>query len=334
MPILLALMAFLAVLTPINCNLPTEVVYQFPLGQWCENIAILKNGNILVTRPTSPSLYMIDPAQMPFVYPQPVYTFPDVLSIVGIVEFNDNMIYVSVENSTSVSTFTNAPYPSSLFELDLRHFSFSSGAGAVARNLTHGPGPINGMTELSYPDSMILLADSFNGTTWKLNVETGNYLSAVDVPQMKKSTGPGFSIGINGIKIRNGLLYFTNTFQESFSRVPIDEHGNQVGDVETLATGIIPDDFCFDALGNAFITRNVENIVSVWSANDGSLTDVAGEALQLTVAGPTACQFGRGRLDKKILYVTTAGGLAKAINGTIIEGGKVVRIDTAGFVVP
>jgi hypothetical protein len=32
-----------------------------------------------------------------------------------------------------------------------------------------------------------------------------------------------------------------------------------------------------------------------------------------------------------VLYITTTGALAAPVNGTVIEGGKVVAVDTRGF---
>jgi len=55
----------------------------------------------------------------------------------------------------------------------------------------------------------------------------------------------------------------------------------------------------------------------------------AGEAVELTVVGGTSCKFGRTDGVKHILYVATTGGMAAPINGTEIEGGKVVDIDTS-----
>jgi hypothetical protein len=52
---------------------------------------------------------------------------------------------------------------------------------------------------------------------------------------------------------------------------------------------------------------------------------------EMSVAGCTAAAFGRSKKDGKTLYVTTSGGQAVPVNGTVTEGGKVVAIDTSGY---
>ena len=56
-----------------------------------------------------------------------------------------------------------------------------------------------------------------------------------------------------------------------------------------------------------------------------NVTTAAGSIGELTVAGGTACAFGRGATDQGTLYVTTEGGITKPVNN-ITEGGKVVAL--------
>lgn len=69
--------------------------------------------------------------------------------------------------------------------------------------------------------------------------------------------------------------------------------------------------------------------VGSWTGWEGG--DCLGSITQLTVAGDTSARFGRtpGKFDT--LYVSTAGGPAPPVNGTVTEGEKVVAIDTRGF---
>jgi hypothetical protein len=53
--------------------------------------------------------------------------------------------------------------------------------------------------------------------------------------------------------------------------------------------------------------------------------------MELILARDTSCAIGRGKGDTKILYVATNGGIANPVNGILVEGGKVVAIDTRGF---
>lgn len=144
-----------------------------------------------------------------------------------------------------------------------------------------------------------------------------------------KHTGEGLPIGVNGIKYRDGYLYWTNTNKELFCRIKIDEHFQAAGEPEVIIEGTFLDDFAFGKNGNAWATTMKFNTVVVKA--DGAVTTAAGKPNEFTVAGCTACQFGRGESDRDVLYVTTCGGLQAPIDGDNIEGGKVVAIDTSSF---
>lgn len=90
------------------------------------------------------------------------------------------------------------------------------------------------------------------------------------------------------------------------------------------------DDFTLDQKGNAWLATHSNNTIVVVKT-DGSLVTVAGKLNELTVAGGTACQFGRGKDDGHILYVTTCGGLTAPVDGDKVEGGKIIAIDTSKF---
>jgi hypothetical protein len=63
----------------------------------------------------------------------------------------------------------------------------------------------------------------------------------------------------------------------------------------------------------------------------GGVIIAGGSIDKLTLAGGTACQFGRTSSDADVLYFVTSGGMAAPVNGAEVEGGKVVAIDTAKF---
>ena len=109
-----------------------------------------------------------------------------------------------------------------------------------------------------------------------------------------------------------------------------DHFGNTEGVVDVLKTGF-GDDFIFDREGNAYIAQGLIAVVGVVPADFEEIVTVDGTNTTFTVAGGTACKFGRTPIDRDTLYVITSGGLAAPINGTLTEGGKVVAIDTRGF---
>jgi hypothetical protein len=116
---------------------------------------------------------------------------------------------------------------------------------------------------------------------------------------------------------------------ESILRSGTDS-GELAENVEILKQDFVCDDFCFDTRGNVWFMQNPLNTVGVRRGRGGIVT-VAGSRDQLTVAGCTACHFDRKSSDEHILYVVTLGGLGSPVNGTEVEGGKVVAVDTSGF---
>lgn len=100
-----------------------------------------------------------------------------------------------------------------------------------------------------------------------------------------------------------------------------------------VIVGERPDDFTFDSEGNMWITMHRANtIVVARSGDDGeAATVVVGSSTEMTVAGATACRFGRVERDGGVLYVVTDGGYANPVNGNVTEGGKVVAADMRGF---
>lgn len=108
--------------------------------------------------------------------------------------------------------------------------------------------------------------------------------------------------------------------------------------MQVLAASVVADDFCFDKRGRAWLAQHALNTVAVVEQIDGAwkVTVVAGNVGSLEVAGGTACVFGQGSGkgsgdEGSTLYLVTTGGLLTPVNGTAVEGGKVVGIETKGY---
>jgi sugar lactone lactonase YvrE len=162
---------------------------------------------------------------------------------------------------------------------------------------------------------------------WKLNVESGQHELLISLPEMKAAPPPALPMAINGLKVRDGYLYWSNTSAETFCRILISASGEAAGDVEVLARECLIDDFVFDGNGNAWLAQHGLNRASVLT-KDGRLIVVAGKEDELSIAGATACRFGRREVDKEVLYCVTTGGLSAPVDG-VTEGGKVVSVDTS-----
>jgi hypothetical protein len=310
-------------------------VYQFPKPTWIENLAVRSNGQLLVTLLTTPELYLIDPATST---PTLIHKFPGVLGLTGIIEVEPDVFYVAGGNF-NLSTFNNEAGSYKIWEVNMNHLDSSAGTEAKVKQVAElkGASLPNGFELLSRPDGTILFADSELGAVWKVNVNTGESEIVIQADEMKAAPPPAMTLGINGIKIREGVLFWSNTSKMTICRVKIDGNGKAEGEIEVLEENTIVDDFCFDARGNAWLAMNVMNTVGVVKGlgvgkgeNEGSVLIAAGGKEELTVAGGTACHFGRGEGDKHVLYLVTTGGLAAPVDGEF-EGGKVVAIDTSSL---
>jgi hypothetical protein len=305
--------------------LTTHTVHQFPLPTWIENLAVRSNGQILLTILTKPELYLLDPSNPEKV--TLVHTFSEVGILSGIVEVEDDVFYVAGGNY-SLDTFKAEHGSGRIWEVDMK--SFDTDSKATIKEIAHLPGSglLNGMEVLKSSENTILLADSEVGCVWKVNVKDGKVEKVIDIDEMKPPPPPEMQLGINGLKVRDGYLYWTNTAKQLFCRVTIDEDGKAHGDPQILETGTLVDDFIFDNKGNAWLAQHALNVIGVVKVGGGVIT-VAGKTDELTIAGSTACQFGR-KGDEHILYVATCGALSFPVDGKV-EGGKVVAVDTSKF---
>lgn len=169
---------------------------------------------------------------------------------------------------------------------------------------------------------IVLVADSGQGVVYRVDTSTGKYSVAVNNTLMAPIQ-PG--IGVNGIHIRDGALHFTSSSQGIFGRVPIFPNGTASGAAVVVAHNGFGDDFTFDRAGNAYVAQGTLNTVQKITPS-GKASIVAGNLNSSTLAGATSTHFGRTLGDEGVLYVTTNGGIQGPVNGTYIEGGKVVAI--------
>jgi sugar lactone lactonase YvrE len=123
-------------------------------------------------------------------------------------------------------------------------------------------------------------------------------------------------LGINGLHVRAGLLYFTNTQLGTFARVPL---GGGAVEVLGVPQPGLYDDFAFDSEGRAWVTTSPAALTLFTRLKNGTWEQeivVPGDAVGSTVLnGPSAAAFGRdGARETKILYVTTRAGQIVAVD--------------------
>jgi hypothetical protein len=326
----------MASLSPTKPLLPTSLIQEFPNPTWIENLHIRSNGDILISSLSKPELYLVSTAASTSAGTSPVllHSFDPSLALLGIAEISPDIFFV-VAGDYSIAKSSNTTGSYSIWSVDLTAFDGSSQSASndvrpVVKLVTHLPEAsfLNGMTKL--PSSpTVLIADSTLGVVWSVNTETSKYEIAVDVEEMKIPPPPGFPIAINGVKVKDDYLYWTNTGRMIVCRVKIDGEGKKAGDVEVLAKGLLGDDFTIDERG-LWVAQSMFNTVAlVTEKGDGGWewTVVAGSKDQVICAGGTACAFGRKAGDEKTLYLSTNGGMSAPVDGKTV-GGSIVAIKT------
>lgn len=143
---------------------------------------------------------------------------------------------------------------------------------------------------------------------------------------MSPTDALGPLLGINGLRYLDGYVYYNNSPRRLFCRVPFDARaGSPTGEPEILAEGVEADDFAVrrERGGPVGYLAGLDTNVVTRVAVGGEVGVVAGGLNSSDVAGASSAAFG-GAGD--VLYVTTGGGSAAPVNGSFVEGGKVVAI--------
>lgn len=315
--ILLWVFAPLTVLTQTATSSATQLLYQFENTTALENIAVRPNGHLLVTVSNKPLLYSIDP-HTPSPSPEVVYSFPDLVSSIGIHEIAPDVFAVATGNFSSISNAVKGSFRVWSIDFNLPHPD-----GRLIASLDEADS-LNGMTGVPGVPHNVLISDSLLGAIWSLDVATSEYGIAIQDPLF--SPTPVFPLGINGIRASSDSVYFTNSARNTFGRVPFNLNGKAAGAPEVIATAsrgtVAFDDFAFSESGYAWITAH-PNALTVVSPGGGSQRNVTGEG-QTDFLELTSVAFGKG-CDKDILYVVTAGAQA----GDGLQGyGQVLAVNT------
>ena len=309
---------------PAPYSSPTRDIYQFPeLGTWVENLAVRANGQIIISRLDQPVVQQVDPFT-PGKEPVTIYTFPGALGALGITEYAPD-IFAVLTGNFSLATGTNPPGAYAVWKVDMRRYN---GPGtATVTKITDIPIALllNGATTLDFIKGTILLADSQSGTVIRVDTSQGTYTVVQKDPTMEGIPTARVTIGINGLRIRDGYLYFTNTNKNLLVRVPINPDGTARGAYETLVVNTVGtfDDFALDVFGEFFNCQGAGNTLAKITVKGGVGTEqeVAGNATSEVIAGNTSARFGRTLVDLTTLYVTTNGGRPP------LEGAKIVAVD-------
>jgi hypothetical protein len=296
----------LAQFFPLTCQHTTSrtakaagvsVIYQFPSNTtWLENIIVRSNGQLLTTRLDAPELWAIDPETK---IASLLHTFSGVSSLAGITELQKDVFAIA-----GLKFDANPPklYPGSgtIFTADLRAKpSVYKTVGTLQESLV-----LNGLTTWDAKKGIVLVGDSSLGLVQKFDISTG---IATNVSRDPLLTG---SRGVNGLKSHENYLYFTNSAQHIFGRMPLSKEAKPAGPVEVVAqTDVFLDDFVLDRDGGAYIATNSNNTV-IKVTKDANVDVVAGGPTNSDVAGSTSLAWACEE-DGELYGATTTGRIFK-----------------------
>ncbi|KAL2125891.1 hypothetical protein VTI74DRAFT_2341 [Chaetomium olivicolor] len=276
MPPFLPLLAILEAASPLS---PRQSVTPIIRLNSIENLAVRSNGQIFATNMNSAALYAIDPVAKTS---STALTVSGASGLSGIGEYAPDLFAVIGGKGIYKVDFTATPSKSSLIK-----------AIAEANN-------INGLTV--FDNSSVLVADVGKGVVYKFDINSGAH--AVVLQDATMAPVGGIPFRIDGIKYRDGTLWYTNIFKNSFHKVAVDATaGKATGAVTTLWMNLVGDDLCFGSNGKIYVATNSRNSLVEVDPAMGKPTSVG------TVIGSTSCAFGRTEKDSNVAYVGAGQGV-------------------------
>jgi sugar lactone lactonase YvrE len=280
------LIATLILGTAARASEPVTVA-TYPSGNFLENLAGTPAGELLITSYTAKRLLAWRGDGAP-------RTFADLPAHpVGILARQNDVIV-----SAHAVPFTAGPAflkSNRLLVLDTRGKLLRAVPAPDARFL-------NGLVEL--PSGVVLAADSIAGRIWRFDPASGRLRPWLDHPSLAADPRRPQLPGANGLKLRDGWLYVSNSVQGTLSRVRLDGE-LPAGAPELVArTGAI-DDFAFLPDGSVAAATHGDKLIRI--AADGSISEI------LTDGCDGCTSVALDRRSGRLIVLTT---------GKLLEGGK------------
>ncbi|KAK4506318.1 hypothetical protein PRZ48_000048 [Zasmidium cellare] len=287
----------------------------FQLGTWVENLYVRPNGQILATIYTPFSgVYETHKSSKQATL---AAIIPGIANVLGIAEGRTPETVYVIGEDFPVTTLKGVKGSNSIYQVDLREFDTSGGLQRadvkIALKVPNGTA-LNGLAPVNAAKGLYVSTDFDAGSIYLLNIVTGE--TSVIISNEWTAHLPGSAGGADGIKVRDGYIYWTSFSANVFARVPIDEAGMPTGAPEKLAD-VFSDDFCFGWSDEVHLTMPEQSAIGVWRPGQQSVQPLPGR-----VSGPTAVQLG---VDGRSLIVTTSGNDTQYPNN-ITRPGKVVEI--------
>jgi hypothetical protein len=267
---------------------PTRTIATYPSGTFLENLAQGSDGEIVVTSYFDRTLLRWSGQEA-----------PSVLAALDV-----HPVGVLVREADIVLTAHGASFADGPAFTQTNAFVLLDREGGILRTI---PVPdarfLNGLVEVA--PGIVLAADSLAGRIWRLHVEGSDVSVWLEDPLL--TTDPAAndqSPGANGLKIRDGMLYVSNSSRRALYRVALDG-SKAAGALELFAeTGSI-DDFAFLADGSIAAASHGAAVIRI--ARDGPVST-------LLDSGCDACTA--------VLPVAPGNELLVLTTGNLLDGGS------------
>jgi len=306
-----ASLALSVVATSSSPTSAVRVVYTFTDGAYPENVAVRPNGDLLINSLSNGRIYTLNPTS-----PNPsarvlVQLTPDVASgFTGLTEYAPDK-FAAISGKFNLANFTTEEAAVWTFDAGRKTVTPKKVAGIP------GAGVPNGLTTLG---SVLLAADSSLGVVWGIDIRRGVARKVAEDDALKATVAGGHPLGVNGIRVGPGGVYFTNSNTQTLNKVSVRRDGSFKGNVSVVAhVQGVADDFTFGKDGRVWVTGLPTFLNVVHPDGKVDVRDVFVNEANPGAGNPTAAAFGRGsKAQEKVLYVVTSWGAVYAVDTTRI----------------
>jgi sugar lactone lactonase YvrE len=261
---------------------PARVVVSYPAGTFLESVLALPDGDLLVNSHLDGLIHRVTPSNGTTT---PFARVPG--TIAGLAP--------AAEGAFIVSGWLEGKQPA------IFHVS-ATGTVKTLLPLPDAQFP-NGVARLTA--SRYLVADSYRGVIWDIDAATPSARLWLEHPTLARPSATNPVPGVNGLKLHDGALFFSNTQASTLHRLALTPAGLPDGEPVLVAAPVNLDDFAFGPDGALYGTTHVFNNVIRINPATGAVAVIA----ETEVLGSTAATFGATAADAATLYVVGNGGL-------------------------
>ncbi|KAE8167873.1 hypothetical protein BDV40DRAFT_294993 [Aspergillus tamarii] len=313
---ILSNLTLLAIAADRVIALETTELFHFSTSVTIENTALRPDGSLLLTTFDQGRLYTLNPSA-PYPEAELVAALPGATALCGIAAIDTDKFAV-IGGVRGNYSYTNE----TIYTVDFG----TNPTNPTIEVVSQIPNAImlNGLAALPAHPQVVMAGDARLGAVFRVDTDTGTAEIAFKDALLTASSNASTPIGVNGLKIAGGYMYFTNTAREIFARVPIDGFGRKTGEIKVIAALSDAelynwDDFVvLEDLNVAYLAQP-DNALAQVSLDGEQNIIVGGGDDHMMLVGTTSLAITP---DRKTLYATTRGG---TVDGSVY-GGQVVRV--------